>query len=161
MASDECHASGIVSHPPSSTDSTGAVPPVGGGGGGGGAATVDARNNPMLLSAIEMLPGSIREYFLLTLTTTTFVRRSVSGINMILRRSNVPEKSLLTNEEFVLSSTAVIVTLVGYYLLFGKRHRRKRKRLAEELRLAQRQVSLVAHVCSIVLCFFVVVVVSE
>jgi len=58
----------------------------------------------------------------------------------VLLYVNVPEKSLLTNEEFVLSSTAVVVTLIIYYVLFGKRHRRKRKVLAEELRVAQRQV---------------------
>lgn len=40
----------------------------------------------------------------------------------------------------MLSSTAVVATLIGYYVLFGKRHRRKRKVLAEDLRLAQRQV---------------------
>jgi len=45
----------------------------------------------------------------------------------------------------VLSSTAVVVTLIGYYVLFGKRHRRKRKVLAEELRAAQRQVSFDSH----------------
>ena len=96
---------------------------------------------------------SIREYFLLTLTTTPFVEHAVTQINILLRWANVPEKSLLTNEEFVLSSTAVVVTLLGYYVLFGKRHRRKRKRLAEELRLAQRQVFCVVvsfHLCQIV-----------
>lgn len=134
MASHECHASGgsVVSCPPSTTTTTTTTNVVAG--------VVGANNNPMLLSAIEMLPGSIREYFLLTLTTTPFVRMSVSGINVMLRRTNVPEESLMTEEEFVLSSTAVVVTLLGYYVLFGKRHRRKRRRLAEELRLAQRQV---------------------
>lgn len=94
---------------------------------------------------------SIREYFLVTLTTHPFVSTSVSKINTVLLYVNVPEKSLLTNEEFVLSSTAVVVTLIIYYVLFGKRHRRKRKVLAEELRVAQRQVSfIVIHilVCS-------------
>lgn len=60
---------------------------------------------------------------------------------------NVPEKSLLTHEEFVLTSTAVVVTLIIYYVLFGKRHRRKRKVLAEELRAAQRQVSSFISTC--------------
>ena len=92
-------------------------------------------------NASSSLVLSIREFFLVTLTSTPFVKYSVNHINSILRYAKVPEKSLLTYEEFVLSSTAVIVTLVGYYVLFGKRHRNKRKRLAEELRLAQRQVS--------------------
>ena len=91
-------------------------------------------------SSSLVLSISIREFFLVTLTSTPFVNHSVNRINTVLRYAKVPEKSLLTNEEFVLSSTAVIVTLVGYYVLFGKRHRNKRKRLAEELRLAQRQV---------------------
>ena len=94
--------------------------------------------NPPTTTSSHVL--SIREFFLVTLTSTPFVKKSVNHINALLRYAKVPEKSLLTNEEFVLSSTAVIVTLVGYYVLFGKRHRNKRKRLAEELRLAQRQV---------------------
>lgn len=91
-------------------------------------------------TATSSLVLSIREFFLVTLTSTPFVNYSVNHINSLLRYAKVPEKSLLTCEEFVLSSTAVIVTLVGYYVLFGKRHRNKRKLLAEELRLAQRQV---------------------
>ena len=91
----------------------------------------------LLLSIREF---SVREFFLVTLTSTKGVDRSVDKINTLLLWAKVPEKSLLTNEEFVLSSTAVVATLVGYYVLFGKRHRRKRKRLAEELKNAQRQV---------------------
>ena len=83
---------------------------------------------------------SIREYLLNSLTETPFVHYSVTKINILATYVGVPQKSLLTNEEFVLSSTAMLVTLFGYYVLFGKRHRRKRKRLAEELRVAQRQV---------------------
>ena len=43
-----------------------------------------------------------------------------------------------------------MVTLMGYYVLFGGRHRRKRRRLAEELREAQRQVGLWTFVCCLV-----------
>eukprot|EP00569_Conticribra_weissflogii_P005104 CAMPEP_0171342984 /NCGR_PEP_ID=MMETSP0878-20121228/15927_1 /TAXON_ID=67004 /ORGANISM="Thalassiosira weissflogii, Strain CCMP1336" /LENGTH=542 /DNA_ID=CAMNT_0011845807 /DNA_START=17 /DNA_END=1642 /DNA_ORIENTATION=- len=93
-----------------------------------------------LIDAPLSLITTIREYFLQTLTATPFVRLSVSKINVLLTWAQVPEKSLLTNEEFVLTLTAGVVTLVGYYVLFGKRHGRKRKRLAEELRLAQKQV---------------------
>ncbi len=95
-----------------------------------------------LIDAPLSLITTIREYFLQTLTATPFVRHSVSKINVLLTWAQVPEKSLLTNEEFVLTLTAGVVTLVGYYVLFGKRHGRKRKRLAEELRLAQKQVSI-------------------
>ena len=89
---------------------------------------------------LALVTSSIREYLLQTLTSTPFVTTSVQNINIVATYIGVPQKSLLTNEEFVLSSTAMIVTLLGYYVLFGKRHRRKRKVLAEELRQAQRQV---------------------
>mmetsp|Transcript_3787 Transcript_3787/g.8339 ORF Transcript_3787/g.8339 Transcript_3787/m.8339 type:complete len:552 (-) Transcript_3787:75-1730(-) len=83
---------------------------------------------------------SIRNFFLLTLTSHRVTLSSVSAINVLLKYLSVPDKSLITNEEFVLSSTAMVVTLLGYYVLFGKRHRRKRKVLMEELREAQKQV---------------------
>lgn len=85
---------------------------------------------------------SIREYLLQTLTTTPFVTYSVTKINIVATFLGIPMRSAVTPEEFVLSSTAVLVTLLGYYILFGKRHRRKRKVLAEELVAAQRQVML-------------------
>ena len=91
---------------------------------------------------LALVTSSIREYLLQTLTSTPFVTTSVQNINIVATYIGVPQKSLLTNEEFVLSSTAMIVTLLGYYVLFGKRHRRKRKVLAEELRQAQRQVRI-------------------
>ena len=77
---------------------------------------------------------------------TPLVQHTVTQINSFLTRyTKVPEKSLLTNEEFVLTFTAVVMTLYLYYVLFGKRHRRKRKRLAEELRLAQMQVRVLGR----------------
>ena len=84
---------------------------------------------------------SLRRFVLQTCTTHPLITACVSHINVILLKIGIPEKSLLTNEEFVLTSTAGVVTLVGYYVLFGGRHRRKRRRLAEELREAQRRVS--------------------
>eukprot|EP00956_Cyclotella_meneghiniana_P004331 scaffold5306_cov67-Cyclotella_meneghiniana.AAC.3 len=83
---------------------------------------------------------SLRRFVLQTCTTHPLITTCVSHINVILLKIGIPEKSLLTNEEFVLTSTAGVVTLVGYYVLFGGRHRRKRRRLAEELREAQRRV---------------------
>eukprot|EP00804_Cyclotella_cryptica_P001318 CCRYP_020304-RD/>CCRYP_020304-RD protein AED:0.20 eAED:0.20 QI:262/1/0.66/1/1/1/3/0/486 len=85
---------------------------------------------------------SLRSFLLQTLTAHPAVTTSVAHINVALLRVGIPEKSLLTNEEFVLTSTAGVVTLVGYYLLFGGRHGRRRRRLAEELLEAQRQVHL-------------------
>jgi hypothetical protein len=106
--------------------------------------TSSSSSNPLLSLGL-----SIREYFLVTLTSHPFVSTSVANINTFLRWVNVPEKSLLTHEEFVLSSTAVVVTLLGYYVLFGKRHGRKRKELTKQLWAAQRQVSL----CNIVIYY--------
>ena len=51
----------------------------------------------------------------------------------------------------------MVVTLLGYYVLFGKRHRRKRKRLAEELRLAQKQVRYCFGVLFVIGCLYLVV----
>ena len=84
---------------------------------------------------------TLRRFVLQTCTSHPLITTCVSHINVVLLKIGIPEKSLLTNEEFVLTSTAGVVTLVGYYVLFGGRHRRKRKRLAEDLREAQRQVS--------------------
>ena len=57
----------------------------------------------------------------------------------------------------------MIVTLLGYYVLFGKRHRRKRKVLAEELRQAQRQVrksfDIVLYVSSVCICVFNLIII--
>ena len=101
---------------------------------------------------LALVTSSIREYLLQTLTSTPFVTTSVQKINIVATYIGVPHKSLLTNEEFVLSSTAMIVTLLGYYVLFGKRHRRKRKVLAEELRQAQRQVRKVFIYSNCIVC---------
>lgn len=90
---------------------------------------------------------SIRRFVLQTCTAHPLITTCVLHINVILLKIGIPEKSLLTNEEFVLTSTAGVVTLVGYYVLFGGRHRRKRRRLAEELREAQRRVSGVNLLC--------------
>lgn len=112
---------------------------------------------------LALVTSSIREYLLQTLTSTPFVTTSVQNINIVATYIGVPQKSLLTNEEFVLSSTAMIVTLLGYYVLFGKRHRRKRKVLAEELRQAQRQVrksfDIVLYVSSVCICVFNLIII--
>lgn len=87
------------------------------------------------------LVPSIREYLLLTLASSSPVEYAVGSINAPLVAADFPERTLLTPEELVSSSCAVAVALFLYYALFGKRNRSKRRRLAEELRLAQLQVS--------------------
>jgi len=61
-------------------------------------------------------------------------------INLFLEAAGVPEKSLLTTEEMVLTMFAMFMTLLGYYIFFGKEHVRKRKRLTEDLKVAQMKV---------------------
>lgn len=60
-------------------------------------------------------------------------------------------------DQIALCVTAVASTLVLYFLLFGKRHRRRRKLLAKELREARRRVQEleeklleVGHACALV-----------
>ena len=75
-----------------------------------------------------------------SLISSPLINSCVSRINALLSLAHVPEKSHLTPEEFVLSGAAVVATLLLYYVMFGKRHRKRRKELARELRLAQMQV---------------------
>ncbi len=64
----------------------------------------------------------------------------VSFINEFLTRTGVPNKSLLTTDEFVLATITIIITLVLYYVLMGKGHSKKRQRLAADLKIAQDKV---------------------
>lgn len=74
-------------------------------------------------------------------SNSTYVNYIVhEHINVVLKAAGVPQRSLLTPEEMVLSSFATILTLIGYYVLFGDRHQRKRKRLTEDLKVAQMKV---------------------
>ncbi len=65
---------------------------------------------------------------------------AVSNINNYLSFYGVPNKSLLTNDEFVLAGLTIIITLFSYYILMGKGHRKKRRRLAADLKIAQEKV---------------------
>jgi len=65
---------------------------------------------------------------------------AVSMINSYLTVYGVPDKSLLTNDEFVLAGITIVITLVLYYFLMGKGHVKKRRRLAADLKIAQEKV---------------------
>lgn len=65
---------------------------------------------------------------------------AVQHINKFLTQAGVPKKSLLTTDEFVLAGLTFIITLVMYYILMGKGHSKKRKRLAADLKIAQEKV---------------------
>lgn len=61
-------------------------------------------------------------------------------LNEFLKSTGVPEDRRVSEEELCLTSLAVVSTLVLYYLWFGKRHQRRRKALAADLRFAQAKV---------------------
>lgn len=65
---------------------------------------------------------------------------AVDNINSFLSQAGVPNKSLLTTDEFVLAGLTIIITLVTYYFAMGKGHKKQRKRLAADLKLAQEKV---------------------
>jgi len=65
---------------------------------------------------------------------------AVTNINAFLAHAGVPKKSLLTSDEFVLACFSFIITLVMYYILMGKGHSKKRRRLAADLKIAQDKV---------------------
>ncbi|CAM9098554.1 unnamed protein product, partial [Chrysoparadoxa australica] len=60
-----------------------------------------------------------------------------SATQKILDQLGVPASFTPTAEQIALSMSATITTLVGYYIFFGKRHQRRRKRLQNELKSAQ------------------------
>ena len=72
-----------------------------------------------------------------------YVYIAVTKINQLLTYYGVPSKSLLTTDEFVLASLTIVITLVMYYLLMGKGHVKKRKRLAADLKIAQEKVNFI------------------
>lgn len=66
---------------------------------------------------------------------------AVQNINAFLAKSGVPKNSLLTSDEFVLAGLTIIITLVSYYILMGKSHVKKRKMLANDLKVAHEKVT--------------------
>lgn len=66
---------------------------------------------------------------------------AVQHINTFLSQAGVPKKSLLTTDEFVLAGLTFIITLLMYYILMGKGHSKKRRRLAADLKIAQEKVN--------------------
>jgi ethanolamine-phosphate cytidylyltransferase len=79
--------------------------------------------------------------FLESASQSSFADFTVHYINAFLTTSGVPKKSLLTTDEFVLASITIVVTLVGYYVLMGKNHVKKRKQLSKDLKLALEHVT--------------------
>lgn len=82
------------------------------------------------------------DFFLEFCSNSLPVKTLESRLHSILLYYGVPSASLPTAEEIVLSVCATIVTLLAYFFLFGKRHVKRRKRLAEDLKLAQLKVCI-------------------
>jgi ethanolamine-phosphate cytidylyltransferase len=78
--------------------------------------------------------------FIDSCTSSTTIKTMVTELNMVLTKVGVPHKSLATEEELCLFLFAVSVTLFLYYIWFGKRHVRRRRRLAAELNSAQSKI---------------------
>lgn len=90
------------------------------------------------------------DHILESCSQSKVVSNAVSHINEYLSLCGVPDKSLLTTDEFVLFSLTIIFTLVMYYLLMGKSHEKKRARLAADLKIAQEKVHFLEdRLCSL------------
>ena len=83
------------------------------------------------------------DFFLDTCSNSNTIKGFESRLHSILLNYGVPSASLPTAEEIVLSMCATILTLLAYFFLFGKRHVKRRKILAEELKLSQQKVGFV------------------
>lgn len=93
--------------------------------------------NTTLLASILISKDAL----LLSLSKSQPISYSVQQINTIFTYYNVPNKSLLTNDELTVGLLTVIVTLVVYYGIIGKYNRRRRKMLAMDLKIAIEKVS--------------------
>jgi len=81
------------------------------------------------------------DFFLEFCSNSVPVKALESRLHSILLQYGVPSASLPTAEEIVLSMCATVITLLAYFFLFGKRHVKRRQKLAEELQLAQSKVN--------------------
>jgi len=82
----------------------------------------------------------LTDEFIDSCTSSYTIKAMVIELNEWLTKLGVPDKSLVTEEELCLFLFAVTVTLIMYYFWFGKRHVRRRKRLADELNSAQTKI---------------------
>ena len=93
--------------------------------------------NTSLIANIVMSSDNILEDF----SNSVPISVAVTHMNTFLSQAGVPKKSLLTTDEFVLFCVTFIITLVMYYILMGKGHSKKRRRLAADLKIAQDKVN--------------------
>lgn len=93
--------------------------------------------NTTLLASILISKDAI----LLSISQSQPISYSVQQINTLFTYYNVPNKSLLTNDELTVGLLTVIITLVVYYGIIGKYNRRKRKMLVMNLQIMKDKVS--------------------
>jgi len=92
-------------------------------------------SSPVSMTAwIVMAWNGVLEYC----AESVLVMGVVERLNGVLQRQGV--QKLVEPDEFCLAVGSIALTLVGYYYLMGRRHVRRRKRLAEDLRVARLQV---------------------
>lgn len=119
-----------------------------GSGGGGGTGrfanrTIAAAMNPHP-SPASLIPFIFvtSDNFLDICSNSDAIQGLISKLHPTLLYLGVPSPSLPSADEIVLSLCAMVVTLIVYFFLFGKRHVRRRRKLAEELKLAKLQVCI-------------------
>jgi len=78
--------------------------------------------------------------FLEAMAKLPLITEPLDYINKFLSTAGVAHRSLITPEEMSTSIIATLSTLLVYYICFGKRNRRNRKKLTVDLRAAQAEV---------------------
>lgn len=81
------------------------------------------------------------ESFTLSMSESAFISWLVASIRKILLMVGAPENFGPSAIETARAVVAIALTLMFYYIFFGKRHSRKRQNLVTELRVAQEQLN--------------------
>jgi ethanolamine-phosphate cytidylyltransferase len=82
----------------------------------------------------------MHESLVLQCSESAIMKSIVLGLHQSLTALGVPSYHLPTSVAVCRALVATALTLLGYYLLFGLNHVRRRQRLAQELQLAQQQL---------------------
>lgn len=106
------------------------------------------RNSPGRIELEKVDESNIVAWLLVSSESLVQVSSQSPVINMVvaylhevLEYIGVPEDQFPTPVTVCRSLIAIVCTLIAYYLIWGKRHRYRRARLAEELEVAKAQVN--------------------
>ena len=91
------------------------------------------------ISVVAQIIG-LCESLVLQCSESALMEAIVDSLHHALTSLGVPPHHLPTSVAVCRALVATAVTLIGYYLLFGLQHVRRRQRLAHELYLAQQQL---------------------